>query len=213
MTSLSTNPAAYDAAVYQRDVVEINDQMLITAISDGDSHALEQLYDRYVKHVYQRGLRMLGTPELAEDLVQEVFWRVWQHSKSFTGERGQVAQWLSGIARNVCIDELRRGRARPKIVYEEATHEIMMAQIDDRSDIPATVWMGEERQMILDALQQLPDAQRQAIMLAYFNGLSCQQIANQFDRPLGTIKTRVRLGLSKLSRLLISLQPQTNDEW
>jgi RNA polymerase sigma-70 factor (ECF subfamily) len=113
----------------------------------------------------------------------------------------------------VCIDELRRGRTRPKIVYEEATHQIMMAQIDDRSDIPATVWMGEERQMILDALQQLPEAQRQAIMLTYFNGLSCQQIANQFDRPLGTIKTRVRLGLSKLSRLLRSLQPHTNDEW
>jgi len=211
MTSLSTNPIS--TADIVRKSQEADDLLLITAISAGDTHALEQLYDRYMRHIYQRGLRMLGSPELAEDMVQEVFWRVWQHSKSFVGERGQVSQWLSGIARNVCIDELRKGHARPKVVYEDATNEIIMAQIDDKSDIPATVWTIEQRRLILDALQQLPIAQRQAITLAYFKGLSCQQIANHFNRPLGTIKTRVRLGLSKLSRLLVSLEPQANYDW
>src|SRR5690349_6412989 len=88
-----------------------DDQALIVAIAGGDSNALELLYDRYASVVYRVAPRMLKNRELAEEVVQEVFWRVWRRSASFANERGRVAQWLFGIVHNLCIDELRRMRA------------------------------------------------------------------------------------------------------
>ena len=176
--------------------------MLIAAIAVGDSQALEVLYDRYAPVVYRLALRILKSPEMAEDLVQEVFWRVWRRSGSFERERGRVAQWLFGIAHNLCIDELRRLRSRPTPVYEDVDHPIIQQLVDEQMDVPAAAWATEQRRVIAEALHELPQAQRQAIELAYFSGMSHQEIATKLGRPLGTIKTRVRLGLQKLSGLL-----------
>ena len=179
-----------------------DDLALIAAIAAGDSQALEVLYDRYAPVVYRLALRMLKSPETAEDLVQEVFWRVWRRSGSFERERGRVAQWLFGIAHNLCIDELRRLRSRPTPVYEDVDHPIIQQLVDEQMDVPAAAWATEQRRVISEALHELPQAQRQAIELAYFGGMSHQEIATKLGRPLGTIKTRVRLGLQKLSGLL-----------
>lgn len=188
-----------------------DDLFLITAIADGDSSALEVLYDRYSAVVYRMALRILKNPEQAEEIVQEVFWRVWRRSASFERERGRVAQWLFGIAHNLCIDELRRMRARPAQIYEDVDHPVIQQLVDDQIDVPATAWASEQQRVIRDALDHLPSAQRQAVELAYFAGLSHQEIATKLDRPLGTIKTRVRLGLQKLGSLLAARGLQSSD--
>jgi RNA polymerase sigma-70 factor (ECF subfamily) len=192
---------------------EVDDQALIAAIVAGDSNALEQLYDRYGSVVYRVALRMLKNPELAEDIVQEVFWRVWRRSASFANERGRVSQWLFGIAHNLCIDELRRMRVRPALAYEDVEHPVLQQLIDEQTDVPAAAWTTEQRRMIAEAMRELPAAQRQAIALAYFGGMSHQEIATKLDRPLGTIKTRVRLGLQKLGSLLVARGLHASDAW
>lgn len=189
------------------------DQALIEAVAAGDSQALEGLYDRYAAVVYRLALRMIKSPELAEEVVQEVFWRVWRRSASFERERGRVAQWLFGIAHNLCIDELRRMRARPRPVYEDVENPLFQQLADERVDVPGTVWAAERRRFIEDALHHLPKAQRQAIELAFFAGMSHQEIATSLDRPLGTVKTRVRLGLQKLNTLLAARGLQPGDAW
>lgn len=189
-------------AVTRQPSQVLDDLALIAAIAAGDSQALEVLYDRYAPVVYRLALRILKSPETAEDLVQEVFWRVWRRSGSFERERGRVAQWLFGIAHNLCIDELRRLRSRPTPVYEDVDHPIIQHLVDEQMDVPAAAWATEQRRVIAEALHELPQAQRQAIELAYFSGMSHQEIATKLGRPLGTIKTRVRLGLQKLGGLL-----------
>jgi RNA polymerase sigma-70 factor (ECF subfamily) len=191
----------------------LDDQELIAAIAAGDSNALEQLYDRYAGVVYRVALRMLKNRELAEDMVQEVFWRVWRRSASFANERGRVTQWLFGIAHNLCIDEMRRMRARPASVYEDVEHPLIQQLVDDQADVPAMAWTTEQRRVITEAMRELPDAQRQAIALAYFGGMSHQEIATKLNRPLGTIKTRVRLGLHKLGGLLVARGLHAGDAW
>jgi RNA polymerase sigma-70 factor, ECF subfamily len=199
----STPARTYPAAATQPSRTDApDDQVLIAAISRGDGTALEVLYDRYSTVVYRMALRILKNREQAEDVVQEVFWRVWRRSGSFERERGRVAQWIFGIAHNLCIDELRRLRARPTPVYEDVDHPVIQQLVDEQIDVPATAWAAEQRRTIAEALDHLPVAQRQAIELAYFGGLSHQEIATKLNRPLGTIKTRVRLGLQKLGSVL-----------
>lgn len=200
-----------DGVVRTAKYETFDDIALIAAISEGDSLALEALYDRYSAIVYRMALRIVKNQELAEDVVQEVFWRVWRRSSSFERDRGRVAQWLFGIAHNLCIDELRRSRSRPVSVYEDVEHPLIQQLPDQRIDVAGIVWHGEQRRAIATALQQLPDAQRQAIEMAYFGGMSHQEIAQKLDRPLGTIKTRVRLGLHKLKSVLLSQGIQSND--
>jgi RNA polymerase sigma-70 factor, ECF subfamily len=190
---------------------EADDLHLIAAIAAGDSNALEQLYDRHAAVVYRVALRMLKNRELAEDVVQEVFWRVWRRSASFAHDRGRVTQWLFGIAHNLCIDEMRRMRARPAPVYEDVEHPVIQQLVDEQTDVSAIAWTTEQRRVITDAMRELPEAQRQAIALAYFGGMSHQEIATKLNRPLGTIKTRVRLGLHKLGGLLVARGLQAND--
>lgn len=192
---------------------DADDQTCIARISGGDAAALEQLYDRYAATVYRMAVRIVKNQELAEDVVQEVFWRVWRRSGSFSRERGKVAQWLFGIAHNMCIDELRRMRSRPVPVYEDDERPFIQQLPDEHTDVAGAALYAEQRRTIADALEQLPDAQRQAIELAYFGGLSHQEIANRLDRPLGTVKTRVRLGLHKLNALLESKDLRPGDAW
>jgi len=181
---------------------DADDQLKIIAIANGDNQALEELYHRYSGVVYRLAFRVLKQREQSEEVVQEVFWRVWRRSASFERERGRVAQWIFGIAHNLCIDEMRRMRARPNPVYENDEYPIIAQLVDEHIDIPAVVWANEQRRVIVGALATLPVAQREAVELAYFGGFSHQEIADRLDRPLGTIKTRVRLGLQKLGTLL-----------
>lgn len=202
---------AYNDQISAMRKEDAEDQLLIVRISGGDTHALETLYDRYATTVYRMALRIVQSPELAEDVVQEVFWRVWRRSGSFASERGRVSQWLFGIAHHLCIDELRRMRSRPVPVYEDVEYPFIQQIPDERTDVAGVAWRAEQRRMLADALGKLPAAQRQAIELAYFGGLSHQEIATRLNRPLGTVKTRVRLGLHKLNSLLAAQGLQASD--
>jgi RNA polymerase sigma-70 factor, ECF subfamily len=188
------------AQVQQRPEEAISDQQLIERVARQDRQAFEQLYDRYAPAVFGLALRTLGDRQIAEEAVQEIFWRVWQRAGSFDRSRS-FAPWLFGIAHNYCIDELRRRRARPQPVYEDDDHPVL-SSIADSTDVSARALQGEQQRIVADALQQLPTEQRQAIELAYFGGLTQQEIATRLGNPLGTIKTRMRLGLQKLRGIL-----------
>jgi len=163
----------------------------------GDGAALAALYDRHVRIVYSVALRIVGDEADAEDVVQEVFAQIWRQASRYDDRRGTVEAWLLTVARTRAIDRLRARRARPDQVTTGAA---------DRSTEPAapTVDPGDaltaahDAKRIRDALHALPLLQRLAIELAYFEGLTQTQIAERLEEPLGTVKTRIRLGLLKL---------------
>jgi RNA polymerase sigma-70 factor (ECF subfamily) len=129
-----------------------------------------------------------------------VFWRVWQRARSFDRNRS-FAPWLFSIAHNYYIDELRRWRTRPQLVYEDAEHPVLSA-IPEDTDVGELALQAECHRIVVQALQELPVKQRQVLKLVYFGGLTHQEIAKIVDHPPGTVKTRLRLGLQKLRTLL-----------
>lgn len=171
-------------------------------VADGDSRALEQLYERYARLTFGLAVKILANAEQAEDVVQEAFWRVWNRAATFQSLNGQFAPWLFGIVRNLCIDEIRRRRSRPPVARGDAEDQALLAFPDSGPDIETVSWEAERRRLITSALQELPPDQRQVIELAYFGGLSQREIAERLDNPLGTVKTRVRLALNKLKGVL-----------
>jgi RNA polymerase sigma-70 factor (ECF subfamily) len=185
------------------DYSDAPDDRLVTALEARDQKALEMLYDRYGDYVYSVCLRMVGDVQLAEDLTQEVFLRLWRRPDLYDVGRGRFVTWLLSVARNRSIDE-RRSRGRrfkhespPSLAAEEM---LASAPADDGADIAV---LSEERVVIEKALATLPAEQRLAIQLAYFGGYTQQEIAIGLTQPLGTVKTRIRLGLQKLRLVLI----------
>ncbi|HEU4324467.1 MAG TPA: sigma-70 family RNA polymerase sigma factor [Roseiflexaceae bacterium] len=179
-----------------------DDETLIERIAGGDSVALSLLYDRYARLVFGMALRVLANRETAEDIVQETFWRVWRRSGTFRTSRGQVVAWITGIAHNLAIDELRRQRARPNPVYDAEDRPVLRELEDTRSDVVGAALDGERRRLISAALARIPEEQRAVIELAYFAGLSQSEIAEYLQNPIGTVKTRARLALQKLRDIL-----------
>ena len=178
------------------------DERLVEALEIRDERALETLYDRHGDYVYSVCLRMVGDVQLAEDLSQEVFLRLWRRPDLYDVSRGRFLTWLLSVARNRAIDE-RRSRGRrfrfetpPSINTEEVLEG---APTDEVRDVAV---VSEERVVVQKALATLPPEQRLAIQLAYFGGYTQQEIADGLHQPLGTIKTRIRLGLQKLRALL-----------
>jgi RNA polymerase sigma-70 factor (ECF subfamily) len=188
-----------------------DDEALLVRIANSDSQALALLYERYARLVYSLALRILGSGELAEDIVQETFWRVWRRNATYRTGRGSVVGWISGIARNLSIDELRRQRARPNVVYDTETNPVLRDIVDGRMDVAGAALESERRRLIAAALQQMTAEQRQAIELAYFGGLSQSEIAERLHSPIGTIKTRIRSGLRKLREILTAQQLGAED--
>ena len=185
------------------DYSAATDERLVTALEIRDQRAIETLYDRYGDYVYSVCLRMVGDVQLAEDLTQEVFLRLWRRPDLYDISRGRFVTWLLSVARNRGIDE-RRSRGRrfrhespPSLAAEEM---LASAPSDDGADVAV---LSEERVVIEKALATLPAEQRLAIQLAYFGGYTQQEIAQGLHQPLGTVKTRIRLGLQKLRILLI----------
>jgi RNA polymerase sigma-70 factor (ECF subfamily) len=179
----------------------LDDEALMARVAAGDTDALDLLYGRYARVVYGLALRILESSGQAEDVVQETFWRVWSRRATFQVGGGPFAPWLFGIARNYCIDELRRQRTRPMLSAGDSAQALLVIP-DDQQSIDDMTWEGERRRLITSALADLPADQREVIELAYFHGLSQREIAEQLKNPLGTVKTRVRLALQKLKGLL-----------
>jgi RNA polymerase sigma-70 factor (ECF subfamily) len=178
------------------------DTDLIGRVSEGDAKALEVLYDRYSRVVYSFALRIVSDPQLAEELLQEVFFRAWQQGSAFKAARGSFITWLLSITHNMAIDEVRKRRRRPQRADNEEPEAVLAAVADEGQDVEEEVWLLSLRTTIADALRDLPRAQREAIELAYFQGLTQREIAERLGEPLGTIKTRMRLGIQKLREQL-----------
>ena len=181
-------------------LVELSDADLIGRAAEGDARALEVLYDRYSRVVFSFALRIVGDRQLAEELLQEVFFRAWQQGGAFNAGRGTFITWLLSITHNMAIDEVRKRQRRPQKADSEEPETILAAMADTSSgaDVEDEVWLGALRETITGALDALPAPQREAIELAYYQGLTQREIAEQLGEPLGTIKTRMRLGIQKL---------------
>lgn len=201
------NPAGKPMAGIQgsdpvSDLTSVSDGELISLVTQGDQDALGMLYERYSRAIYSFSLRIVGDAQVAEEILQEVFVRAWQQGGSFQSARGTLITWLLSITHNLSIDEVRRRKRRPQKAESEEPETILATLADDGSNVEEEVWLSSLRVSIQDALKQLPAAQREAIELAYFQGLTQREIAETLGEPLGTIKTRMRLGMLKLREQL-----------
>ena len=183
---------------------DLSDADLIGRAAAGDAQALETLYERYSGVVFSFALRLVADRQLAEEVLQEVFFRAWQQGGAYSAQRGTFVTWLLSITHNLAIDEIRKRKRRPQKADSEEP-ETVLAGVADTSagaDVEGEVWLGSLRTTVAEALKELPQAQRQAIELAYYQGLTQREIAETLGEPLGTIKTRMRLGLQKLREAL-----------
>ncbi|MGE5263219.1 MAG: sigma-70 family RNA polymerase sigma factor [Acidobacteriota bacterium] len=179
---------------------ELDDEEVLARLQGGESWAMSVLYDRYARLVFSLALRVLNDRESSEEVVQEVFVKIWRRSADYKPERGKFSSWLSGIAHNHAIDEFRRRRVRPASSDDD---ESAAAEVVDASPVPFDrAVQSIEHQQITEALACIPPEQRVPIEMAYFEGLTQQEISERLDQPLGTIKTRMRLGMQKLKGLL-----------
>lgn len=179
-------------------LADVDDGDLCSMAASGDGRALEELYDRYSRIVMSLARRMLSEPASAEELTQEVFFRAWKQAGAYASARGSFATWILSITRNMAIDELRKRQRRPQRAdLDDPTTTLANVEDTDRS-VEEHVWIGAIRIEMQDALALLPDVQRQPIELAYFRGLTQREVAEILDVPIGTIKTRMRLGMRKL---------------
>lgn len=171
-----------------------------------DLSAFEALYDRYGDAVYSVSLRIVGDTYVAEDVTQDVFLRVWRRPDQFDLRRGKFVTWLLSVTRNRSIDRRRSQSRRLRREYAAANEEVedVLPSDDARDDPAAATVLSEERAAVRQALGLLPPEQRLAIQLAYFGGLTQIEIANKLGQPLGTVKTRMRLGMQKMRAALES---------
>ncbi len=175
-------------------------------VADEDESALGQLYDHYHRAIYSLCLRVVHDAPAAEEVTQEVFVRLWRSAASFEPGRGRVSTWLLRIAHNLALNEVRRRQSRP-VVAPDADWELEGANLADPqqdNDPELALWLRERAQVIRRALEQLPTPQRQAIELAFFGGLSQAEIASALGDPLGTVKSRIRVGMQRLRALLLA---------
>ncbi|MEM7348053.1 MAG: sigma-70 family RNA polymerase sigma factor [Chloroflexota bacterium] len=180
----------------------LHDQQLMIRVKSGDQAALELLYDQYASNVMGIAMRVVGDRVVAEEIVQEVFLRIWRNAHLFESQRGTVSNWVFGITRNLSIDMLRRQTARPQAALIEYDQVGNGDGADPDVTVAETAWTTIKYNQVRTALATLPSAQRNVIELAYFKGLTRQEIAEQFDIPLGTVHTRARLALQKLRTIL-----------
>ena len=172
---------------------------LIAAIAAGDRDAFSRFYDLTAPMAFGLIRRVLRDPEAAAEVLQEVFWQVWQDAPRYDPTRGTPEAWLVMRAKTRAIDRLRSIRRRDR-TFVAPVDESVAQRREDPAPNPAVV--AEDRGLIQTALAQLPEPQRRVIELAFFEGLTHSEIATRLGEPLGTVKTRARLGLDRLRGVL-----------
>lgn len=178
--------------------IDSTDADLMAHLAAGNPAAMDLLYDRYNRPVYSFAYRMLADREQAEELLQEVFLRAWRRCSRFSDTRGSLISWLLSITHNMAIDELRKQQRRPRKA-ESAEPDVLLGTLQDTAvPVETQAILADRQQMVRAALAELPDNQRTVLELGYFSGLTQREISEQLNVPLGTIKTRMRLGLRKL---------------
>ncbi len=176
------------------------DHKLLLQVQQRQVHALEVLYNRYASRALGLAFKILQDRDLAEQVIQDAFWRVWHSADQYEPSRGSFSTWLFTIVHNLAIDQLRRRKSEIPLDDPQQA-EAITAEVaaPDVSDLASRHLRAEE---VRSALKTLPETQRRVLELAYFEGLSRREIAQLLGAPLGTIHTRARLGIEKLRQLL-----------
>ena len=171
---------------------------LIQQVAKQDRDAFSQLYDRFSTLVFSLAMRMLKARSDAEDLLQEVFVQVWRQAQNYSAERGSPEAWIINIARSRAIDKIRSIRRMQKsfVLTDDP------ARAESPENVESSAAESETRLTMNSALANLPDPQRKVLELAYFDGLTQNEIADRLAEPLGTVKTRMRSGIQKLREIL-----------
>jgi RNA polymerase sigma-70 factor (ECF subfamily) len=178
--------------------VRVDDALLLQRIAQGDRSALQTLYTRVAPRAMAIAIRVLKDRAEAEDVVQDTFVDLWRRAAQFDPSRGAVQAWVLTMTRNRALDRLRARQSSARAVAGAGNEPTSGSTVlpNDASD------SNHERARVAEALASLPSEQRRVIELAYFDGLTQNQIAVQTNEPLGTVKTRVRLAMAKLADLL-----------
>src|SRR5262245_12694278 len=190
-----TSPAAGTSGGHEPD------EQLLAGLVDGRLDALDRLYDRYRTMAYSIALRITSDATLAEDVVQDAFLGAWRNAARYEMGRGSVRTWLLSIVHHRAIDAVRR--RRPTTELPESAEDGPAPAELTLPDIWPEVAAGIDRETVRGALATLSDVQREAIELAYFGGLTQVEIAERTNTPLGTVKSRIRLGLLGMRRAIV----------
>jgi RNA polymerase sigma factor (sigma-70 family) len=188
-----------------RDLAHLSDEAVVALVARSDEGALAELYDRFGRPAYSLALRILRDGALAEDAVQEAFLAVWRRADQFVPERAKASTWIFTLVHRRAVDLVRREERRRAEPLELADEPV-----GDAADESA--WLHLERERVQEALRRLPDQQREAIELAYYGGFSQSELAERLGQPLGTIKSRMFTGLTRLRELLAE-PGQTESQW
>jgi RNA polymerase sigma-70 factor, ECF subfamily len=180
-----------------RELAHLSDEALVALAARSEQSALAELYDRFGRPAYGLALRILRDPSLAEDAVQDAFLTVWRSAGRFVPERGKASTWILTLVHRRAVDLVRREERRRADALDPA------AEAGDAAPpVDEEAWLRLQRERVQGALRQLPDQQREAIELAYYGGFTQSELAERLGQPLGTIKSRMFLGLGRLRELL-----------
>lgn len=168
---------------------------LLARVAAGDERALASLYDAMSALAFGLALRVVGSADVAEDVVQDAFMRIWHRADRYEPSRGQARPWILRVVRNVAIDRLRTADARGRAETRSQTDTSLLSVPEEPDE---TASRSERSRTLRRALAELPAEQRRALEIAYFEGLSHSEIAERERMPLGTVKTRIRDGVLRL---------------
>jgi RNA polymerase sigma-70 factor (ECF subfamily) len=178
-----------------RDLAHLSDEALVALVARADDGALAELYDRFGHVAYGLALRIVRDPALTEDAVQEAFLAVWRSAARFVPERAKASTWILTLVHRRAVDIVRREEPRRTEPLEAAPQPSANLTEDE-------AWLRLQRTRVQEALRRLPDQQREALELAYFGGFTQSELADRLGEPLGTIKSRMFTGLTRLRELL-----------
>jgi RNA polymerase sigma factor (sigma-70 family) len=190
---------AQPRSAMRRQHAHLSDEALVALVARGDEHALGELYDRVGRIAYGLALRVLRDERLAEDAVQEGFLAVWRSAAGFRAERAKASTWILTLVHRRAVDLVRREERRRA---EPLGDEAAAALSDPGTSTEEAAWLRFERERVQAALRKLPDVQRETLELAYYGGFTQSELAERLGVPLGTIKSRMFAGLSRLRELL-----------
>jgi RNA polymerase sigma-70 factor (ECF subfamily) len=176
------------------------DRTLIQQIGAGDQKAFGTLYDRYKTLVFSLAVKIAGNHETAEDITLDVFTQIWEHADKYHPKKGSVRVWVASITRYRSIDTLRRRNIR-LYLHHPSWSDIQLEALPSNENPDDALQSAEIRRKVSNSINRLPEDQQEALAMAYYKGYTHRQIAEALNEPLGTIKTRIRLGLQKLRQM------------